>query len=78
MMDIVSAYECNNTYGRIRMHQALKLKLGYAAKLPSERTVYRIMSEIGISQIKRRPHELTKTDRKAMKSDDLLKRDFKS
>lgn len=45
--------------------------------IPSERTVYRIMEEIGISHHPRRkPNGITKADREARKSDDLLKRDF--
>ena len=48
-------------------------------KIPSERTVYRVMDEIGLShQPKRKPNGITKADREARKSDDLLKRDFKS
>ena len=46
-------------------------------EIPSERTVYRIMKEIGISHPpKRKPNGITKADREARKSDDLLKRDF--
>ena len=45
--------------------------------IPSERTVYRVMEEIGISHHPRRkPNGITKADREARKSDDLLKRDF--
>lgn len=71
--------ECNDTYGRIRMYQALLLKKPEGLKIPSERTVYRVMDEIGLShQPKRKPNGITKADREARKSDDLLKRDFKS
>ena len=43
----------------------------------SQRTVYRVMKQIGLShRPKRKPNGLTKADREAMKSDDLLKRDF--
>ena len=46
-------------------------------KIPSERTVYRIMEEIGIChQPGRKPNGITKADREARKSEDLLKRDF--
>ena len=42
-------------------------------------TVYRVMDQIGLShRPKRKPNWLTKADREAMKSDDLLKRDFHS
>lgn len=68
---------CNDCYGRVRVHQALKLKAPADTTIPSERTVYRVMKELGIVQPKRRkPNGLTKAERKARKSDDLLKRDF--
>ena len=35
--------ECNDTYGRIRMYQALLLKNPTGIKIPSERTVYRVI-----------------------------------
>ena len=45
--------------------------------IPSERTVYRVMKEIGlVHHPRRRPNGITKADREARKSDDLLKRDF--
>ena len=79
MLDICAEDECNDTYGRIRMHQALKLKQPDGINVPSERTVYRVMEEIGIShRPKRKPNGITKADREARKSDDLLKRNFKS
>lgn len=68
---------CNDCYGRTRMHQALKHKAPMDTTIPSERTVYRVMKELGIVQPKRRkPNGLTKAERNARKSDDLLKRDF--
>ena len=74
--DIVAEDECNDTYGRCRMYQALKLKYP-DEDIPGERTVYRIMDEIGFShRPKRKPGGITKADRNARKSDDLLKRDF--
>lgn len=79
MMEIIQEDECNDTYGRVRMHQALCLKNGDSTHIPSERTVYRIMREIGISHMpNRKPNGITKADREAQKSDDLLKRNFKS
>ena len=72
MRGIVAEDECNDTYGRCRMYQALKLKYP-DEDIPSERTVYRIMEEIGLSH---RPNGITKADRNARRSDDLLKRDF--
>ena len=79
MIDICAEDECNDTYGRIRMHQALQLKQPEGVKIPSERTIYRIIEEIGIShRPKRKPNGITKADKEARKSDDLIKRDFKA
>lgn len=81
MKEICSDDECNDTYGRIRMYQALKLKHEQDNEhpLPSERTVYRVMSAIGlIHRPKRKPNGITKAERNARKSDDLIKRNFKS
>ncbi len=45
--------------------------------MPGERTVYRVMERIGAAHCKRRkPNGITKADREARKSEDLLKRDF--
>ena len=77
MLEILSEDACNDTYGRIRMYQALTLRQQRNVKIPSERTVYRVMEEIGISHHpKRKPNGITKADREARKSDDLLKRNF--
>ena len=77
MRAIVSEDECNDTYGRIRMYRALLLKQPEGIRIPGERTVYRIMKETGLShRPKRKPNGITKADRKARKSEDLLKRDF--
>ena len=77
MLDICSEDECNDTYGRIRMYQALQLKQPEGVHIPSERTVYRVMAEIGLNhKPKRKPNGITKADREASKSDDLIKRDF--
>lgn len=79
MKEICSEDECNDTYGRIRMYQALLLKQPEGIHIPSERTVYRVMEQIGLSHHpKRKPNGITKADREAMKSDDLLRRDFHS
>lgn len=79
IIKIHSEDECNDTYGRIRMFQALKLRNPEKVYIPSERTVYRIMEEIGLShRPKRKPNGITKTDRNARKSDDLIKRNFRS
>ena len=77
MIKICNEDECNDTYGRIRMYQALLLKNPDGVEIPGERTVYRVMEKIGIShKPKRKPNGITKADRDARKSDDLLKRDF--
>ena len=68
---------CNDTYGRRRMHQALLLARPEGVRIPSERTVYRVMKQIGLDhRPKRKPNGITKADREARKSDNLLKRDF--
>ena len=78
MWDILKEDECNDTYGRYRMWEALKLR--YPDKpIPGERTVYRIMEEIGIChRPRRKPNGITKADKAARKADDLIKRDFKA
>ena len=79
MREICQEDECNDTYGRIRMYQALILKYTKEVYIPSERTVYRVMKQIGIShKPKHKPNGITKVDKEAIKSDDLLKRDFQS
>ena len=79
MRAIASEDECNDAYGRIRMCQALLLKQPEGIRIPGERTVYRVMEEIGLShRPKRKPNGITKADREARKPDDLLKRDFTS
>ena len=79
MMEILEEDDCNDTYGRIRMYQALMLRQPENVDIPSGRTIYRVMEDIGISRHpRRRPNGITKADREARKSEDLLKRDFKS
>ena len=79
MQEIHEEDVCNDRYGRKRMHQALLLKQPEGVTIPSERTVYRVMNEIGlVHHPKRRPNGITKADREARKSDDLLKRDFQA
>ena len=79
MLEIHEEDVCNDSYGRIRMHQALLLKQPENVDIPSERTVYRVMQAIGLDHPpRRRPNSLTKADREAQASDDLLKRDFRA
>ena len=66
MLEILSEDECNDTYGRIRMYQALSLRQPENADIPSECTVYRVMEKIGIShRPSRKPNGITKADREA-------------
>ena len=79
MIEIREEDEYNDTYGRVRMREALLLKKeekNLKTEVPKERTVYRIMEKLGISHRPRKLKGLTKTDKKAQKSDDLLKRNF--
>ena len=76
MREIHDEDVCNDACGRKRMHQAL-LKQPEGVDIPSERTIYRVMKEIGlVHHPRRRPNGITRADREARKSDDLLKRDF--
>ena len=40
VMEILAEDACNDTYGRVRMHQALLLKQPENVSIPSERTIY--------------------------------------
>ena len=42
MLEIHDEDTCNDTYGRVRMFQALTLKQPEGVSIPSERTVYRV------------------------------------
>ena len=65
MMEILSEDECNDTYGRERMHKALLHKYPDSG-IPSETTVYRVMTAIGIThRPNRKPNGITKADREA-------------
>ncbi len=45
------------------------LKQPEGVRIPSERTVYRVMNQMGLShRPKRKPNGITKADREAMKS----------
>lgn len=66
MRAVASEDGCSDTHGRIRMYQALLLKQPEGLHIPSERTVYRVMEQIGLShRPKRKPNGITKADRKA-------------
>lgn len=77
MLKIRAEDVCNDTYGRVRMLQALTLKQPEGVHIPSERTVHRVMKKIGLCDApKRNPNSITKSYCESRKSDDLLKRDF--
>lgn len=81
IMQIIGEDECNDTYGSMRMWEALhykkSLKNGEFPDIPHERTIYRIMQRHGlIHTVKLKPNGITKADKEAQKSDDLIKRDF--
>lgn len=83
MRAILAEDKENDTYGRKRMYDALRLRNPEGDKgsiaIPSERTVYRIMQQLGIShRPRRKPNGITKADRAARKSDNLLHRQFRS
>ena len=79
MKEIIAEDEYNDTYGRPRMYMALQLKAGDKVKIPSEGTVRKVMEQVGLlHKPKRKPNGITKADKEAMKSEDLIKRDFKA
>ena len=80
MMKIHNEDKWNDTYGRERMYIALKLKSQageISVHIPSESTVRKVMEQVGLThKPDRKPNGITKADREARKSEDLLKRDF--
>ena len=80
MMKIHEEDQYNDCYGRERMYMALTLKKEtgeIAFDIPCETTVRKVMAQIGlIHKPRRKPNGITKADRLAQKSDDLLRRDF--
>lgn len=82
MLDIIDEDEYNTAYGGKRMQEALELKKENKhidIEIPKLRTIYRIMESLGLThRPNRNPHGITKADKDARKSDDLLKRDFTS
>jgi len=70
---IIGDHEFNKAYGVRRMFEALTEQ----GEKTSKSTVQRTMKRNGLVKVKkRRPNSLTKADKQAQKSDDLLKRDF--
>jgi transposase InsO family protein len=70
---IIAEDEFNRTYGKRRMFE--KLQLDYDCPY-CYNTVAKVMRENGLLQNRNKPKGLTKADKAARKSDDLLKRDF--
>jgi len=70
---VIAENEFNRTYGKQRMHE--ELRLNYECRY-SYNTVAKIMRNNGLLQKKNRPKGLTKADKQAQKSENLLKRDF--
>ena len=74
--DIIAEDEWNDSYGKQRILEALQLKHP-DGELPSITTIYRIMKQMGIiHKPKKKPNGITKADKNARKSDDLLQRNF--
>ena len=74
--EIIAEDDWNDSYGKKRIWEALLLKHPND-DLPSMTTIYRIMTKMGLThKIRRKPNGITKADKNARKSDDLLKRDF--
>jgi transposase InsO family protein len=63
----------NTTYGKRRVHE--KLQLDYDCPY-SYNTIAKVMRENGLLQKRKHPKGLTKADKAAQKSDNLLNRDF--
>jgi transposase InsO family protein len=73
MKAILAEDEFNKTYGKRRMFE--KLQLDYDCPY-SYHTVAKVMRENGLLHKRGKPKGLTKADKEAQKSDNLLKRDF--
>lgn len=80
MMKIHEEDQNNDCYGRERMYLALQQRKAAGKTdidIPCEATVRKVMVQIGsIHKPRRKPNGITKADRLAQKSDDLLRRDF--
>lgn len=75
--EIIEEDEYNDTYGRIRMYQALVLKQPKGVKIPCRETVRKVMRENNLKVPKKnKPNGITKADREAQKSDNKIRRDF--
>jgi transposase InsO family protein len=70
---ILAEDEFNKTYGKRRMFEKLQLDYDCPYSYP---TVAKVMRENGLLHKRGKPKGLTKADKEAQKSDNLLKRDF--
>jgi len=75
MRAIIEEDEFNITYGKRRMYE--KLQLDYECEYCYS-TVANVMDENGLLQKPNKPKGLTKSDKAAQKSENLLKQNFKS
>jgi transposase InsO family protein len=75
MRAILEEDEFNSTYGKQRMYE--KLQLDYECSY-CYNTVAKVMAENGLLQKQNKPKGLTKADKKAQKSENLLEQDFSS
>ena len=71
--EIIAEHPLNKNYGARRICEGLKLKYD---DIPSLSTVQRVMRENGIKRQKNAPKGLTKADKLAQKSDNLINGDF--
>ena len=80
MLKIHEEDKYNDCYGRKRMYMALIQKKAIGEidiDIPCEATVRKVMEKIGlIHKPNKKPNGITKADREARKSEDLLKRNF--
>ena len=80
MLKIHEEDKYNDCYGRKRMYMALIQKKDAGEiniDIPCEATVREVMEKIGlIHKPNKKPNGITKADREARKSEDLLKRNF--
>lgn len=74
ILEILAEDEENSNYGKMRIYLALKNNKGYSG---SYSTVFRICRAKNIKvEVKRKSNGITKTDRDAQKSENLIKQDF--
>ena len=76
ILTILKEDECNDRYGRVRMVDALKDRFPNDI-IPSEQIVDRVMKKLKINHFRSPgPKGITRADKEARKSEDLLRRNF--